>query len=75
MESKCMLVTVRYFTISHVGGVAHLVTGFPRLLENSGKSWTFYWKISMTLKVFENDLGTGKSWKSTCKVLESPGNC
>jgi len=49
--------------------------GFPPLLENPGKSWNFYWKISRTWKVLENDLGPGKSWKSTCKVLESPGIC
>ena len=39
------------------------ITGFPHLLENSGKSWNFYWKISRTWKVLENDLGNGKSWK------------
>ena len=27
-----------------------------------GKSWNFYWKISRTWKVLENDLGPGKSW-------------
>jgi len=37
-------------------------SGFPRLLENSEKSWTFYWKISRTWKVLENDLGPGNSW-------------
>jgi len=40
-----------------------------------GNSWNIYWKISRTLKVLENDLGPGKSWKSICKVLESPGIC
>ena len=38
-------------------------TGFPRLLENPGKSSNFYSKISRTF-------GPGKSWKSTWKVLE-----
>jgi len=38
--------------------------GFPRLLENFGKSWNFYWKI----------LGPGKSWKMSL-VLKSPGIC
>jgi len=40
-----------------------------------GKSWNFCWKISRTWKVLENDLAPWKSWKSTCKVLESPAIC
>ena len=48
------------------------ISGFPRILENSGKSLNFYWKISRTWKVSENNLGTGKSWKTICKVLENP---
>ena len=44
----------------------------PTPLENSGKSWNFYWKISRTWKVLENNLGTGKSWKTICKILENP---
>jgi len=40
-----------------------LRSGFPRLLENPGKSWIFFFKFP----------GPGKSWKITL-VLESPGN-
>jgi len=47
-------------------------TGFPSLLENSGKSWIFMCKISRTWKVLENEFGTGKSWKLNFEVLESP---
>jgi len=35
-----------------------------------GKSWNFYYKISRTWKVLENNVGPGKYWKSTCKILE-----
>jgi len=37
--------------------------GFPRLLENPGKSWIFFFKFP----------GPEKSWKLKFKVLESPG--
>jgi len=47
--------------------------GFPRLLENPGKSWIFISKISRTWKVLENEFGTGKSWKLNFEVLENPG--
>jgi len=43
--------------------LSRMLTGFPRLLENSGKSWNFYWKISRTWKCF------GK-WPWYWKVLE-----
>jgi len=48
-------------------------SGFPRLLENPGKSWIFISKNSSTWKVLENEFGTGKSWKLNFKVLKSPG--
>jgi len=38
-----------------------------------GKSWNCICKISTTWKVPENEFGCGKSWKSKCKFLESPG--
>jgi len=50
------------------------VTGFLRFMESPGFLLEFK-KISRTWKVIENDLGPGKWWKSTCKVLESPGTC
>jgi len=39
-----------------------LSTGFPCLLENSGKSLIYFSKISRTWKVLENEIGPGKSW-------------
>jgi len=38
-----------------------LLLGFPRLLENPGKSWIFL-KISRPWKVLESEFGLGKSW-------------
>jgi len=46
--------------------------GFPRLVENPGKSWIFP-KLSRSWKVLENEFGPRKSWKLQFKVLESPG--
>jgi len=43
-----------------------------------GKSWKvleFSLENFQDLEVLENDLGPGKSCKSTCKFLESPGIC
>jgi len=48
-------------------------TGFPRFLENPGKSMIFISKIFRTRKVLENGFGTGKSWKLHFEVLESHG--
>ena len=45
-------------------------TGFPRVVENPGKSWIFITKISRTWKILENEFGTGKSWKLNSEVLE-----
>ena len=50
--------------VSHLLFIAqfwqYVSTGFSRILENPGKSWNIYWKISRTWKVLENDLGPGK---------------
>ena len=46
-----------------------IIVGIVRVPTPPGKSWNFYWKISRTWKVLENDIGPGKSWKSTCRVL------
>jgi len=48
------------------------VPGFPRLLENPGKSWIFSSEISRPQKVLENEFDPGKSWKLKFKVRESP---
>jgi len=49
-----------------------IFAGFPRLLENPGKSWIFG-KNFQALEVLENEFGPGMSWKLKFKVLESPG--
>ena len=51
----------------------HVLGILPRVPTPPGKFWKvleFYWKIFRTWKILENNLGTGKSWKTICKVLE-----
>ena len=49
------------------------LSGFPRLLENTGKSLIYFSKTSRTWKILENEIDPGKSWKLKCRVLKSPG--
>jgi len=53
-----------------IKAVSEYSTGFPRLLENPGKSWNFYrkifrpensWKMTLVLENFGNLLA--RSWK------------
>jgi len=44
-------------------------------VQGPEKSWNCICKISRTWEVLENEFGSGKSGKSKCKVLESPGIC
>jgi len=48
------------------------VAGFPRLVESHG---IFIGKFPGPGKSCQNELGPGKSWKSICMALESPGIC
>jgi len=51
-----------------------LNAGFPRLLENPGKSWIFTSKISRTSgKSWKMNSVLEKSWKLNYGILECPG--
>jgi len=58
-----LCVTIQYSAVQY--------TGFAHLLESP----EIFCEISRTWKVLENEFGPGKSWKSKCMVLESPGIC
>ena len=70
--SATVAVIVCLVVWSQAGSLVQTNTGFPRLLENPGKSWIFISKASRTWKVLENEFGAGKSWKLNFEVTESP---
>ena len=60
---SCLLQSDYYLRGTHTHLVVSLLSSSCRVPTSPGKSW----------KVLENEVGSGKSWKLKCGVLESPG--